>query len=238
MIDSVYVMANALHNLIQENCPALESKQLSDCLLKRAFTGPELLHAIRNVDFLSITGRQVKFIKDKGNSTSGDGLAPFEVFQYQELEPSKFGYQKITEWEKDRQFTLDKSKLKWREYLYPSSSREQTSGFLSQVTNKLPRSVCKEECENGEVKQGDDCCWVCVKCEENEYVAPSRKTCIKCENGFGPNENKTGCVKLVVEYLNIKSPFTIVPVLFSSVGILFTSFTIYVFLRFLSIRLR
>jgi hypothetical protein len=216
VIDSVFVMAHALHNLIQSHCKNLQGQELFDCQFKRAFKGAELLTAIRNVDFTSVTGRRVKFIKDNNKGNSGDGLAPLEIFQYQEYENGKFGYKKLTEWEKERPLVLDKSKLKWR----------------NSVDNKVPRSVCKEECEIGEIKQGDDCCWVCVKCEENEYVAANRKQCIKCQNGYGPNENKTACQKLAIEYLTFTSPFTIVPLIFSTIGILITSYTIYVFLRY------
>ncbi len=215
VIDSVFVMAHALHNLIGKHCSDVRGRDLFDCQFKRAFKGTELLDAIRNVDFVSITGRRVKFIKDKDNS--GDGLAPFEVFQYQQYEPGKFGYRKLTEWEKEKPFWMDKSKLRWQ------NMKDKAA---------IPRSVCKEECENGEIKQGDDCCWVCVRCEENEYVAPNRKQCIKCENGYGPNENKTMCQKLIVEYLGFSSPFTIIPLIFATIGIIITAFTIYVFIRF------
>lgn len=95
----------------------------------------------------------------------------------------------------------------------------------------VPRSVCKEECEQGEIKQGDDCCWVCVKCEENEYVASDRKHCIKCQNGYGPNDQKTACQKLPIEYMSFNSPFTIITVIFATVGALFTCYTIFVFIR-------
>lgn len=131
-------------------------------------------------------------------------------------------YKKITEWEKDKTFRLDRSKLKW--------PRSSSTGVVYDQ-HKVPRSVCKEECEHGEVKQGDDCCWVCVKCEENEYVAPDRKRCVKCQPGFGPNENKTECQRLPIEYLSFNSPFTIVPIIFATVGAVFTCYTIYVFIR-------
>ncbi len=93
------------------------------------------------------------------------------------------------------------------------------------------RSVCKEECGTGEVKQGDDCCWVCVKCDDTQYVSEDRKSCIKCNNGDGPNANKTGCEKLPIEYMEFNTAFTLVPVIFSSFGIILTSFTIGVFIR-------
>ena len=212
VIDSVFAMAHAAHNLLDFHCPNKTEIELFYCRRKTILKGSELLKAIRNVEFTSITGRKVKFIKDKENS--GDGLAPFEIFQYQQYEPGRYRYEKIAEWESDKPFIIDKSKLKWRD-----------------GTNNLPRSVCKEECEIGEIKQGDQCCWVCVKCDDTQYVAKDGKSCIKCENGYGPSLNKTYCQKLIVEYMTLNSPFTLIPLIFSSIGIIFTSFCIVIFIR-------
>lgn len=210
VIDSVYSIAHAIQDLISTHCSNLNFNELIKCQHKIVFKGPEFLKAIRNVNFKSITGRQVEFLKDKENS--GDGLAPFEVFQYQQDRNGIFGYKKITEWEKNKPFVLDKSMLKW--------NRED---------DKIPLSVCKEECGIGEVKQGDHCCWVCVKCEENQYV--DMNNCIKCPQGFGPNENKTSCIKLVIEYMTFNSPFTLIPIIFSALGIVLTLYVIYIFIR-------
>jgi hypothetical protein len=215
VIDSVYAMAYAIHNILENNCAIYKNnqKELRKCELKAAeINGPELLNAIRNVEFKSITGRTVKFSKDK--KFEGDGLAPFEVFQFQK-DNGIYKYVKIAEWDSEKEFFINKSQLKWRD-----------------GTNNLPRSVCKEECEAGEIKQGDNCCWVCVKCDDTQYVASDLKSCIKCENGFGPNIERNNCTELPVEYLSFNSPFTIVPLILSSIGILFTSFCIAVFIRF------
>jgi hypothetical protein len=113
-------------------------------------------------------------------------------------------------------FTIEMAKLKWR-------------GGSSEV----PRSVCKEECEAGEIKQGDTCCWVCVKCEETEYSTLNKTKCVKCSLGYGPDVNKTGCHKLPVEYINLGSAFSMIPIIFSSFGIIVTCYCIAIFLRYL-----
>ena len=212
VIDSVFAMAHAIHNLLNKHCANLTRPKLFQCQHQIALKGPELLTAIRDVDFQSITGRRVKFIRDRQNT--GDGLAPFEVFQYQQYELGKYRYEKISEWEAEKPFYLDRQKLIWR-----------------YKDNNIPRSVCKEECGLGEIKQGDDCCWVCVRCEENQYVKSNRKECVSCPNGFGPDENKTMCQKLPIEYLMLNSPFTLIPIIFSSIGMLMTSYCVYVFIR-------
>ena len=213
VIDSVFAMAHAIQDLLQLSCVNMTGREQIDCHHETVFDGPELLKAIRNVEFNSVYGRKVKFIKDKENE--GDGLAPLDVFQYQQYEPGKFGYRHISEWEKDKAFTLDFSKLKWHD-----------------GTTKVPRSVCKEDCLKGEIKQGDDCCWVCVKCEENEFVANGGKQCIRCEVGYGPDESKTKCIKLKIEYMSLDSPLSIIPIIFSSIGVVVTSCCIFVFIRY------
>jgi hypothetical protein len=79
VIDSVFAMAHGIQNLLNTYCGYLShnKKLFYECQLNTELQGPELLNAIRNVEFTSITGRQVKFVKDKENL--GDGLAPFEV---------------------------------------------------------------------------------------------------------------------------------------------------------------
>ena len=209
-------MAHAIENLLGQHCPPHKMRSTVDylaCQRRVDLKGTELLKAIRNVTFVSITGREVKFLKDKENI--GDGLAPFEIFQYQQLEPGKYGYLKITEWEKDKRFHMDKSKLKWN-FERPKS---------------LPKSVCKEECSPGEIKQGDKCCWVCVRCEENEYVSANRKECVQCRKGFGPTLNKTACVKLIVEHMSLDSLVAVVPLVFSTIGVLITLFCIFIFIK-------
>lgn len=73
---------------------------------------------------------------------------------------------------------------------------------------------------------------MCVKCDDTQYVSEDRKFCIKCSNGDGPNANKTGCEKLPIEYMQLNTAFTLVPLVFSSFGLLLTAFTIGVFIRY------
>ena len=99
-------------------------------------------------------------------------------------------------------------------------------------SSSIPKSVCKEECEQGEIKQGDACCWVCVKCDETEYSNINKTKCVKCPLGDGPYLNKTGCQKLPIEYMVIKSAYSFVPIIISSLGIIVTCYCIAIFIRF------
>lgn len=78
------------------------------------------------------------------------------------------------------------------------------------------------------VKQ-DQCCWSCVKCREDAYV--HNDTCMVCDPGWAPNDLKNGCDKLTPEVIDWLSPWALVPIIFSSIGILFTLFTTAVFIK-------
>lgn len=101
VIDSVFAMAHAIQSIVNTKCKNYNRDELFKCEHLSPIKGPELLEAIRNVEFLSITGRRVKFLKDKENR--GDGIVPFEVFQYQIDDQGKYNYQKIAEWDSEKE---------------------------------------------------------------------------------------------------------------------------------------
>lgn len=71
---------------------------------------------------------------------------------------------------------------------------------------------------------------MCVACREDAYTF--NDTCRSCSPGYAPNKNKTDCVKLkalVIDWLN---PWALVPLVFSTFGILCTIFTTCVFIRY------
>ena len=101
VIDSVFAMAYAIQEIRNVHCKDYSKEELHRCPHLSPIKGFELLKAIRNIEFDSITGRRVKFLQDKENL--GDGIVPFEVFQYQFDEKKKYHYQKIAEWDSDKE---------------------------------------------------------------------------------------------------------------------------------------
>lgn len=96
-----------------------------------------------------------------------------------------------------------------------------------------PVSVCSEPCQKGQVKKTeglDTCCWVCIQCLEHETIEDEE--CVSCPNGTFPNSDKTECVELDIDYMSFDSPWAIVPVVFSSFGILLVVCVFVVFLRY------
>lgn len=60
VIDSVYSLAHAVHNFLQDNCP----RGFKDCPFLKNITGETLLSHIRNVSFI---GKQWHIVKEKNS---------------------------------------------------------------------------------------------------------------------------------------------------------------------------
>lgn len=76
----------------------------------------------------------------------------------------------------------------------------------------------------------EPCCWGCVACREDSYAF--NDTCIVCPPGFAPNHDHDGCEKIPAEHLTWDSPWAIVPLVFSALGVTATLFVIAVFVRY------
>lgn len=67
-VDAVYSMAHAIHKIMKENCKDLEFSQCD--ALQPGPAGPDLLRAIRDVNFIGMQGTQVRLIhKQRRNAT-------------------------------------------------------------------------------------------------------------------------------------------------------------------------
>ncbi|XP_060064901.1 metabotropic glutamate receptor 8-like [Ylistrum balloti] len=200
VIDSVYALAYALHELLADKCKG----QYKHCNL----SGKEILAYIRNVTFQGISGDTVRF------NEKGDGLGKYDIYQYQARDDGRFEYVLIGDWTDS--LKLNTSLIKW-----------------SKETGELPKSVCSDPCPFGSTKleKGESCCWACIQCADNEYLE-DEFTCTECPEGFHPNVNKTTCVRLPVLHLEWDSLWVILPIVFSSFGIVCTILVVAVFIRY------
>lgn len=69
-----------------------------------------------------------------------------------------------------------------------------------------------------------------MSCRDDAYVF--NDSCLSCKPGWAPNENKTDCYKLKAEVIPWYSPWAIVPLVFSTIGILMTLFTFCIFIKY------
>ncbi|XP_032360908.1 metabotropic glutamate receptor 8 isoform X3 [Etheostoma spectabile] len=204
VMDAVYAMAHALHRMHRELCfgyPGL-------CPRMASIDGKELLSYIRAVNFNGSAGTPVVF------NENGDAPGRYDIFQYQRTNRSTAEYKVIGSW--TNKLHLKVEAMRWK------------TGDPS-----LPPSVCSIPCRAGERKKvvkGVPCCWHCERCEGYHYQA-SEFTCELCPYEMRPDVNRTGCVPIPIIKLEWHSPWAVVPVFISMLGIIATSFVIVTFVR-------
>lgn len=201
LVDAVYAMAHAVHNIMNDYCPG---KSFNDCdALQPAPLGDSLLRYIRNVSFIGPQNTHIQFNDD------GDAPGFYNIYQYQ-YNDGKFDYVEVGTW---------KTTLNMNRTLLRFEGHEA-----------FPKSVCSEPCPLGEIRNHiDQCCWHCLKCREDAYVAGD--SCVSCKPGWAPDNLKTGCEKVVPEIIDWLSPWALVPLTFSGIGIVATVFVTLVFIK-------
>uniref|UniRef100_A0A3P9LBS7 Glutamate receptor, metabotropic 8a n=1 Tax=Oryzias latipes TaxID=8090 RepID=A0A3P9LBS7_ORYLA len=205
VMDAVYAMAHALHRMHRELCygyPGLCPRMAQN------IDGKELLSHIRAVNFTGSAGTPVVF------NENGDAPGRYDIFQYQ-ITNRTAEYRVIGSW--TNKLHLKVEAMHWK------------TGDPS-----LPPSVCSLPCRTGERKKvvkGVPCCWHCERCEGYHYQA-SEFTCELCPYEMRPDVNRTGCVPIPIIKLEWHSPWAIVPVFISMLGIIATSFVILTFVRY------
>ncbi|XP_074594692.1 metabotropic glutamate receptor 8-like isoform X2 [Brevipalpus obovatus] len=250
VVDAVYALAHAIHNLLHDRCQEWTrgSKRPirwspNESCIQEPIKSRELLNYIRKVRFIGPQEMEVQFNKD------GDAPGRYDIFQYQKRispnignsfrngsiwndhdggddddrneGPLDYDYVQIGSWENKR-LIFDQSKLRWPE------------NFQYTVKRSIPISICSPECDRGlirQIHQGVPCCWHCASCKETERIL-NRTVCMACPSGYLPDKFKETCVKLPVVFMQWTSPWTIVPAVFASLGIVATIFTLTTFIRF------
>ncbi|XP_076718228.1 metabotropic glutamate receptor 8 isoform X2 [Callospermophilus lateralis] len=204
VIDAVYSMAYALHNMHKDLCPGY----IGLCPRMSTIDGKELLGYIRAVNFNGSAGTPVTF------NENGDAPGRYDIFQYQITNKST-EYKVIGHW--TNQLHLKVEDMQW-------ANREHTQ----------PASVCSLPCKPGERKKtvkGVPCCWHCERCEGYNYQV-DELSCELCPLDQRPNINRTGCQRIPIIKLEWHSPWAVVPVFVAILGIIATTFVIVTFVRY------
>ncbi|XP_053298457.1 glutamate receptor, metabotropic 2a [Pleuronectes platessa] len=207
VVNAIYAMATALHNMRQALCPnstkvceALKPgngrKFYRDYILKVKFEAP-----FRPPD----TENLVLF------DAFGDSLGRYNIFHYHK-EGGRYVYEKVGYWAQS--LTLNTSLIPWADQVAPTSQ-------------------CSDPCRKNEVKSmqpGDVCCWICIPCQPYQYLQ-DEFTCADCSFGQWPLANLTGCYNLPEEYIHWEDAWAIGPVTISCLGMMCTLFVIGLFLK-------
>ncbi|XP_029575052.1 metabotropic glutamate receptor 4-like [Salmo trutta] len=204
VVDAVYAMAHALHNMHKELCPG----KVGLCSKMETINGTMLLKFIRKVNFTGIAGTPVIF------NVNGDAPGRYEIYQYQ-MKHNTTEYKIIGHWAD--QLHLDTNEMRW------------PGGTLH-----VPQSICSQPCCPGERKKtvkGVPCCWHCERCDGYQYQADTY-SCKMCRFDLRPNENHTACEAIPIVKLEWSSPWAVIPVLIAVLGIIATMFVVGTFIRY------
>ncbi|XP_071984431.1 metabotropic glutamate receptor 7 [Engystomops pustulosus] len=205
VVDAVYAMAHALHNMIKDLCPGSSGL----CPAVDPPVGKKLLKYIRNVSFNGSAGTPVMFNKN------GDALGRYDIFQFQMGNRTAPGYRLIGQWTDELQLNIED--MQW-----------------SRATHDIPPSVCSLPCRMGERKKiakGMPCCWQCDLCDGYKYLQ-DELTCYRCDFNMRPNRNRTGCDPIPIIKLEWHSPWAVIPVFLAMLGIIATIFVMATFIRY------
>ncbi|KAM4610272.1 glutamate receptor, metabotropic 6a isoform 2-T2 [Polymixia lowei] len=203
VIDAVYSMAHAIHNMQQDLCGGVPGV----CSNMDPVEGRQLLNYIRAVNFNGSAGTGVLF------NENGDAPGRYDIFQFQMTNHSNPGYRVIGQWTNNLRLNEE---MQW-------SGGEKV----------LPDSVCSFPCEPGERKKmvkGVPCCWHCELCDGYQYQVDDF-TCEMCPFNMRPTSNRTACRDTPIIKLEWHSPWAVIPVSLAVLGILATSSVVLTFIK-------
>ncbi|XP_053705078.1 metabotropic glutamate receptor 7 isoform X1 [Synchiropus splendidus] len=205
VIDAVYAMAHALHNMQRDLCP----DQPGICPRMESSEGKVLLKYIRNTSFNGSAATSIVFNKN------GDAPGRYDLFQFQMTNSSTPEYRPVGQWVESLQLRLEE--LQW-----PDGELE------------VPISVCSLPCKTGERKKkvkGMPCCWHCELCDGYQYQN-DETSCRLCAYNMRPNPNRTACQPIPIVKLEWHSPWAVMPVFLAMLGIIATIFVMATFVRY------
>ncbi|CAD5226266.1 unnamed protein product [Bursaphelenchus xylophilus] len=207
VVDSVYVMARAIHNYIEDHCHSIEWQS---CALSHiGFDGALLQRYYRNI---SLEVGHPPLI-----DANGDGIGQYSIFQL-----GKEGvYSPVGSWRTGvlREFNV-----------------EQVRKGLQAIDGSrvIPMSVCSVPCELGYYRAYQDmaCCWTCIPCDISTSIIVNETSCIQCPLGKIPNHRFDSCRPIQPVHLQWSSVWALSPSVFSLLGLTATIFVTSVFVRY------
>ena len=206
VMDSVYAIAHALHNYLQDN----ESNKTFQ------FENEVLLEYVKNVSFKGKNNIEVSF--DKSGNPAG---ASYSLVNLQFNNDGNASHKIVGKWNfRDRKIYLSKN----NEIQFSNNSAT------------IPTSSCRENClpgYRGLIFGNQPCCWKCVKCSP-ETIQPKhgQVDCFPCTGEAMPNKNQTKCIQPNILNIELNTAKGAILTLLSVLGAVFIFTSIVVLIRF------
>ena len=218
VMNAVYAMAYALHNMQHALCPNASGLCSAMKPLKRTL----LRKFLKNVSFPdSAFGWPIQFDQQNevvGNYTvlnfratvTNTGGQQTRVYRYDPV--GTWTGNIATKGEISGKFDINISDIRW----------------VNENGTKPP-SICSLACSSRHIKvprpgPTSDCCWDCEEC--NKYDIINNNTCQTCDIGYVPSEELSECLKLTLKYVHVNSPLAVILIIISVFGIV-TDFAVF-----------
>ncbi|XP_076853599.1 extracellular calcium-sensing receptor-like [Brachyhypopomus gauderio] len=205
----VYAIAHTLHDLLgcKETCP---TKKQPDALT--------FLEQLKMLHFKTKEGEEVYFDKN------GDPAARYEVINWQTSTDHQHDFVTVGLYDStfpvNSRLTINVSSVVW-----------------AQNTNKVPISVCSENCLPGTrkaVQKGRPvCCFDCIPCADGEIsnITDSIK-CDQCYQDYWSNPQRDKCIQKEIEYLSYDETMGILLTVLSIIGAIVTLVILVIFFKY------
>lgn len=216
VINAVYAMAHALHNMQQVYCPGVRGICQN---MTREFRREDLLKFLRNVTF---SDSALNFTIRFNQNQEIDGV--YDIKNFHNGGDGKWKYTNVGNWQgrlladKKVQGTLkiNNSLLRWgRHKSHP------------------PMSFCSKPCNDSQIRKprrrDPKCCWDCINCKENDII--KNDTCQSCPRGYSPNDALEFCKKLPVLYPKWSSAPVVTFIVLIIIGLLGALVTAVLYIR-------
>ena len=211
VLEAVYTFAHAVHNLISEMCPNSSGLLCPEVSIERfgrsAISGTLIRDYIYNVSVPGPMNNTITFDR----AMNGDQPGFYEIKNL-----GQEGFVTIGTWD-----TVDRLQFK--------------NVSIEWIGGAVPKSFCSIECGPGKAPQlvegESDCCHTCEPCIGDNIIGTG-ENCEKCVLGTSPNENRSICALNPVIFLRWSSPWAIVIIVITTLGLVATAFVVIIFIIF------
>lgn len=216
-IDAVYAFAHAVDRMRRDLCPGNETL-LCNAIMARRSTGEAIngtiLHSyLFNVSFSSTFSSGQLF------DANGDVQGSYSIKNLQFNPMGESSFEEVATWDHINRLQFTNRPIQW------------IGG-----SEDPPQSVCSLPCDPGHephLPSGqEDCCWECRPCQGDNTASSGQENCYPCPDKHMPDPERSSCVEIPLSHFDYSSPWAIVILLLTCVGIVATIFVAAMFAVF------
>lgn len=195
VVNAVYAMAHALHDMQRDLCPETQTGICEE--MKTKLKAASLTSYLKNVTFPDAAfNSRIKFNENQ----EIDGA--YSIMNFQQRKNGEWIYVNIGSWRflrnsskqlKGGELNIDDSLVSW-----------------GNAKKRPPQSYCSEPCGLRQIRKkrivNPQCCWACERCKAKQVII--NNTCQACALGYIPDARLAKCLKLDLTYPKWSEPIS------------------------------